>query len=189
MQVPLQITMRNIDHSEAVEERIRMKANKLNQFSEQIISCEVVVERSQANRNSGVLHNIRLHVAMPRKNLVVNRNEQENLYTAIRDSFENMGRKVEETARMMQGDVKSHEPIVQGEIVRLFKDDRFGFIETNVGDEYYFNEDSLMNHSFVHLQVGMPVHFIEKVGDEGLIACRVSVRRNHENHENHESAD
>ncbi|OGO91399.1 MAG: 30S ribosomal protein S30 [Coxiella sp. RIFCSPHIGHO2_12_FULL_42_15] len=180
MQVPLQITMRNVDHSAAVEERIREKANKLNQYSEHIISCEVVVEQEQGHRNTGSIFNVRLHVVMPRKDLVVNRNKLENLYMAVRDAFDNMARKVEEAAQALNGDVKFHEPTIHGEIVRLFKDQGFGFIETTVGDEYYFNKDNLVNHLFDHLQIGMPVHFIEKVGDEGLQACRVSVRRNHD---------
>lgn len=176
MQVPLQITMRNIDHSVAVEQRIRDKASKLDQFSDHIISCEVVVEQSQAFRKSGVLYNVRLHVSLPRKDLVVNHNEQENLYLAIREAFDNMVRQVEEADQIMDGDVKFHPPVVQGEIIRLF-DEGFGFIRDGVGDEYYFNKDNLVNHTFQHLQVGMPVHFIESVGDEGLRACRVSVRR------------
>lgn len=183
MQVPLQITMRNVEHSAVVEERIREKAIKLNQYSDHIISCEVVVEQEQAHRNTGSLFNVRLHVTMPRKDLVVNRNKLENLYMAIRDAFDNMVRKVEDAAETLKGEVKFHEPTFQGEIVRLFKEQGFGFITTSVGDEYYFNKDNLVNHTFDYLQIGMPVHFIEKVGDEGLRACRVSVRRNHEYHD------
>lgn len=176
MQVPLQITMRNIDHSDAVEQRIREKASKLDQFSDRIISCEVVLEQSQAFRKSGMLYNIRIHVTLPRKDLVVNQNEQENLYLAIRESFDNMVRQIEAADRIMDGDVKHHAPLMQGEIIRLF-DQGFGFIRDSMGDEYYFNKDNLVNHTFQHLQIGMPVHFIESVGDEGLKACRVSVRR------------
>ncbi len=175
MQVPLQITMRNVDHSQAVEERIREKANKLNKFSDDIISCQVVVEKGQGHRQNGMLHNIRLHVCLPGKDLVINRNEQENLYLAIREAFVDMVRKVEESSRISQGDVKHHPPIVHGEIARLFTEDEFGFIVSANGDEYYFNADNLVKHRFDHLKIGMPVHFIEKMGNEGLKACRVSV--------------
>jgi len=177
MQVPLQITMRNVDHSEAVEQRIRDKALKLNQFSDRIIACEVVVEQNLAKRVNGNTYNIRVHVNLPRKDLVVNHTEQENLYLAIREAFDNMVRKVEEADRMMDGEVKHHEPMLQGEIVRLF-DEGFGFIRDGGGDEYYFNKDNLVSEHFDKLQIGMEVHFIEKMGDEGLRACRVSVRRN-----------
>ncbi|MBI5783090.1 MAG: HPF/RaiA family ribosome-associated protein, partial [Gammaproteobacteria bacterium] len=44
MQIPLQITLKDMPQSEAVESRIREKAEKLNRFHERIISCRVVVE-------------------------------------------------------------------------------------------------------------------------------------------------
>lgn len=182
MQVPLQITIRNMEHSSAVEERVRAKANKLTQFSEQIISCHVVIEESQAFKQNGNLFNVSVHVTMPKKNdLIVNHNEQENLYMAIRDAFDDMTRKVEEASNILQGDVKHHAPIIRGEIVRLFDDGRFGFIASTMGDEYYFNEGNLVKHKFDHLKVGMPVHFIEIMGDEGMRACRVSVSKEHLN--------
>jgi ribosomal subunit interface protein len=178
MQVPLQITMRNIEHSEAVEERVSEKANKLNQFSEQLISCSVVVEQNGAHRNNGVLYNVRIHVTMPRKKeLIANHNERENLYMAIRDAFDDMKRQVEDANRISQGDIKHHSTLLHGEIARLFEDGEFGFITDSTGDEYYFNADNLVNHSFEYLRVGMPVQFIEKMGDEGPKACRVSIRK------------
>jgi len=177
MQVPLQITMRNMEHSAAVEQRIRDKAEKLNQYSDQIISCQIVVEQGQAHRQNGALYNIRILLTMPRKELVVTNNEQENLYMAIRDAFNDMVRKIEDTARKMHGDIKHHPEIIHGKIERLFDDGEFGFITTSGGDEYYFNSDSLVNHTFQYLKIGMPVQFIEKMGDEGMRACRVSIRK------------
>ncbi len=108
MQTPIQITMRNMDHSAAVEERIRQKALKLDHFSENLISCRVVVEQNQAHKQHGASYNVRINVNMPRHELVVNHNEQENLYVAIRDAFDNMERRVKDASRMMHGEVKHH---------------------------------------------------------------------------------
>lgn len=113
------------------------------------------------------------------KELVVNHNQEENLYLAIREAFDDMGRKLEETARIYQGHVKLHPEVRHGEIVRLFNEDQFGFIVTEGGDEYYFNSDNLVKHRFSYLRIGMPVHFIEKFDASGLRAVRVSVPRNH----------
>ena len=44
MQIPLQITVRDMEHSEALEARIRSKAQKLEEFFAHIVSCHVVVE-------------------------------------------------------------------------------------------------------------------------------------------------
>ena len=43
MQVPIQITFRDIKHSAEVDEHIQEKADKLSQYADNIISCQVVV--------------------------------------------------------------------------------------------------------------------------------------------------
>ena len=122
MQTPIQITMRNMDHSKAVEDRIRQKALKLDQFSEDIVSCRIVVEQNQAHKHHGAHYNVRLNVNMPGRELVVNHNEQENLYIAIREAFENMNRRVTDVSRIMHGEVKRHElpekDILLGDTIR-----------------------------------------------------------------------
>lgn len=94
MQVPVQITMRNLENSEAIEARIQQKIDKLNQFSAQLISCDVVVEQNQAYRQHGEHYNVKIRVGTPGKALIVNHNAQENLYLAIRNAFDNMIRQI-----------------------------------------------------------------------------------------------
>lgn len=176
MQVPLQITIRDIDHSDAVEQRIRQKAEKLNLYSDRIISCHIVVEQTMRHKHQGKLHNIRINLTVPGKELFVNRNEQEDLYVAIRDAFDDMARKLEEETQKIKGEVKSHPELIHGRIARIFKDDDFGFIETENGDEYYFNAANVVHPNFDKLEVGTEVHFIEAMGDEGPRAHRVSAK-------------
>ncbi|MFO7580262.1 MAG: HPF/RaiA family ribosome-associated protein [Nitrosomonas halophila] len=47
MQIPLEITFRNMDPSAAVEARLREKAEKLERFHDHIMSCRIVVEAPQ----------------------------------------------------------------------------------------------------------------------------------------------
>lgn len=47
MQIPLQIAVRDMPHSEALDERIRAKAAKLAEFHPNITSCRVTVEQSR----------------------------------------------------------------------------------------------------------------------------------------------
>ena len=176
MQVPLQITIRDIEHSEFVEQKIRKKAEKLNFFSDQIISCHVVVEVTQDHKHKGKLYNVRINLTMPGKELAVNHNLQENLYMSIRDAFNDMTRQLEETTRRIHGEVKMHPDLLQGKIVRIFANDEFGFIATASGDEYYFNSDNVVHNRFHQLKVGAEVNFIEAMGDEGPQAHRVSSR-------------
>ena len=137
----------------------------------------MVVEQTQRHKHQGKLYNVRITLALPHKELVVNRNAQEDLYVSVRDAFDDMLRQLDETVSKKQGDVKMHAPVIQGHIVRLFKDQDFGFIEAMDGEEYYFNAASVVHPSrFDRLAVGMEVHFIEAMGDEGPQARRVSAK-------------
>ena len=44
VQVPLQITFRNLSYSEAIGSRIEQQFDKLYRFCDHIINCQVVVE-------------------------------------------------------------------------------------------------------------------------------------------------
>jgi ribosome-associated translation inhibitor RaiA len=44
MEIPLQITFRNMPPSQAIEDNIREKASKLESFYDRIMSCRVIVE-------------------------------------------------------------------------------------------------------------------------------------------------
>ena len=176
MQVPLQITIRDVEHSEFIEQKIRKKAKKLTSLSDQIIACHVVVEVTQDHKHKGKLYNVRINLTIPGKELVVNHNSQENLYVSIRDAFNDMIRRLEEATSKLQGEVKTHPDLMQGQIARIFKEDDFGFITTVNGEEYYFNADNVPHNRFRKLEVGMEVNFIESMGDEGPQAHRVRAR-------------
>jgi len=108
MQIPLQITLRDMPHSEAVESRIRQRAEKLNRFYDRIMGCRVVVEMPQRNRHQGKLHSVRIDLTVPGGELVVNRVQDEDVYIAIRDAFDAAGRQLEDYARKRRGEVKNH---------------------------------------------------------------------------------
>lgn len=176
MQVPLQITLRDIEHSDAVEKLIRQKVKKLNRFCDQIISCQVVIEYTQRHQHSGKLYNVRINLTVPKKELIANHNNEEDLYVGIHEAFDDMMRQLEEVKQIRSGDVKSHPELLHGEVARIFKEDDFGFIVTPDGDEFYFNANNVIHPSFERLEVGTPVRFIEAMGDEGPQAHRVSAK-------------
>lgn len=108
MQIPLQIVVRDMPPSEAVEARIREKAQKLESFYDRITSCRVVVDLTQRHQHQGKLHSVRIDLSVPGAELVVNRVEHEDVYVAIRDAFNAIGRKLEDFSRRQRGDVKTH---------------------------------------------------------------------------------
>lgn len=176
MQVPVQVTFRDVKHSEEVNDHINQKVEKLNQVADTIISCHVVIEYASKQQQNGKLYNARIVTNVPNKELVSTHNHDENMYVAIRDAFEDMMRQLEEYSNMHHGRKKHHPPIIDGEVVRVF-DAGYGFIEAANGEEYYYNTNNVVHPKGEMLAVGSHVHFIEYMGDEGLQAHRVSMHR------------
>lgn len=113
MQVPLEVTFRGIQHSDAVEARIREKVAKLEQFCDSIISCRVAVEGEHHHQHQGNLYKIRIDLSVPQKHLVVSRDHHdkqahEDIYVALRDAFDAAKRQLEEYTRIQRGETKNH---------------------------------------------------------------------------------
>jgi cold shock CspA family protein len=101
------------------------------------------------------------------------------VYVAVRDAFDAVKRQLEETVRLRRGDVKAHETVQHGEVVRMFREDGHGFIRTADGRELYFSRENVVHPAFDELESGTLVQFIEEMGAEGLQAKRVSVGKHH----------
>lgn len=110
MQIPLQITVRDVEHSEALEARIRSKVEKLEEFFKHITSCRVVVEVPHKHHHQGKQFNVRIDIGVPGSEIVVNRDHAEDVYVALRDAFDASKRQLEDYARKIRGDVKVHAP-------------------------------------------------------------------------------
>ena len=110
MQIPLQITVRDMEHSEALEARIRAKAQKLEEFFAHIVSCHVVVEMPHRHHQQGKQFNVRIDIGVPGNTIVLNRHQSEDVYVALRDAFDAAKRQLQEYSRVMRGDVKTHAP-------------------------------------------------------------------------------
>ena len=173
MQDP-QITFRGLPHSEPVKEHIQEKINKLEHFCRSIIACHVVVEFENKNQHRGNLHNTRVTIAVPGKELISTHNENVDMYLSIRVAFDDMTRQLEEYVSDLR-DGKNHQPLTYGKIVRLFNGDGFGFIESEDGTEFYFNANHVAHPDFHKLSVGMSVHFVEEMGHDGPQAHRVKL--------------
>ncbi|MBA4142971.1 MAG: ribosome-associated translation inhibitor RaiA [Nitrosospira sp.] len=179
MKFPLQITSRDVPHSEALDSHIRQKAEKLETFYPNIIGCRVVVEIPHKHKNQGRVFNVRLDITVPGKEFVVNREGDEDVYVALRDAFDAAKRQLEDYGRRQRGEVKTHAPILHGKVVRLIAEDGYGFIQTPDGEELYFHRDNLAANNFDKLGEGSEVQFLEDIGSEGFQAKRVSTGKHH----------
>ena len=108
MQIPLQITFHGMAHSDAIEQRVRDKAAKLERFHSRITSCRVVVEVPHRHHHKGKLFSVRIDLTVPGGELVVNRDSDSNhahedVYVAIRDAFDAATRQLEDYTRKQAG--------------------------------------------------------------------------------------
>lgn len=180
MQVPLEITFRNLPPSPAIEADIREKAAKLDAFYDRITSARVVVETPHRQHRQGKLFHVRIDLRVPGRQLVVSRepaahHAYEDVYVAIRDAFDNAKRQLEDYARETRGTVKTHAPSGHGRVARLPAGDGYGFIETPDGREIYFHRNSVVDGDFDRLNVGDDVRFSEEAGEQGPQASTVHV--------------
>lgn len=114
MQLPLQITFRNIPPSEAVEKKIREKAQKLQRITDNIVACRVTVEAPHKHHYKGSTYQVHIDLTIPGNEIVVSRDPglnhaHENVYVAVRDAFNAVQRQLEEYVRQRQGKVKNHQ--------------------------------------------------------------------------------
>lgn len=184
MKLPLQITLRNMEPSDAIEADIREKAGKLEMFSKEIMSCRVVVEVQHHHHHKGNIYHVRLDITVPQNEIVISRERDlhhahEDVYVAIRDAFDSARRKLEDLARRRRNEVKTHAVPGHGRILQLHPDKDYGRIETGDGREVYFHRNSVLNAGFDHLEVGMEVRFDEEQGDQGSQASTVRVVGKH----------
>ena len=170
MILPLQITARNIELTEAIRTNIEEKVEKLDEFYKRIMSCRVVVEAIPKRS----LYNVNVDISVPGKELVIKREPNRDLYVAIRDAFEAAYRKLEDFARVQRGDKKHHEETPHARVSTLFLDDGYGFLTTPEGREIYFHENSVLGRGFKRLKVGTEVRFVESEGEKGPQASTVT---------------
>ena len=160
MDIPLQISFRNMDASEAVEARVRERAEKLETYYDHITSCRVVVEAPHRQKNKGKLYHVRIDIGVPgRPDIVVSRDPgkkhaHEDVYVAVRDAFDAARRQLEDHHRKISGKVKTHEAPLHGRVARIFPEEGYGFIETSEGQEIYFHRNAVIEATFESLEVG-----------------------------------
>lgn len=113
MKLPLQITFRDVAPSEAIETQIREKAEKLDLFSDKVLSCRVTVEAPHRHHNKGKLYHVTIDMSVPGAELVANREPDKakahaDVHVAIRDAFDAARRQLQNYARRTRGEVKTH---------------------------------------------------------------------------------
>lgn len=114
MQIPLQITVRDMAHSTALDETIRGKAAKLEQYFAPIISCHVLAEAPHKHHHQGRHYTVRLDIGLPGKTIVVNHDHDEDIYVALREAFNAARRQLEACAQIRRGEMRQRRVASRG---------------------------------------------------------------------------
>ncbi|MGB1091770.1 MAG: HPF/RaiA family ribosome-associated protein [Oceanobacter sp.] len=95
----LAISFRDIEHSDAVEQKIREKAAKLTSTFDDITGIRAVVALPHNHSYKGKLAHVSLEIGLPGETVAIthdchDNSDHENMYVAVRDAFEKASRKV-----------------------------------------------------------------------------------------------
>lgn len=198
MQIPLQITFRNMESSRIVQEWIQAEAAKLENFYSPIMACRVAVDIPHRHHRKGAQYRVRIDLTLPGRELVIKhqpslrgratqegKNEikkllesgtsHKDLRLTIDDAFRAAGRRLQDYARRQGRQVKAHVPIPVARVCRILEDEGYGFLTTPEGQEIYFHKDSVLNRGFDKLTVGTLVNFTEEAGEKGPQASTVRI--------------
>lgn len=173
MQIPLEISTRLVELTPPLEAELRRRAEKLERHFDRITSCRIAVEKPSNHHREGGPYRVRVDVTVPGREIVASK-EEDDLNAAIRSAFDAAERQVEEFSQVRRGEVKTIETPPQGRVIRIFREEGFGFIAAEDGHEVYFHRNAVLEPGFEALDVGAAVRYAEEQGFEGPQASTVT---------------
>ncbi len=99
---------------------------------------------------------------------------EEPLAALVRRTFESARRELEEVVDRQHGEVKTpaHRE-TSGIVDRIFRDQGYGFLRNDMGEQVYFHRNSVLHDKFDDLTVGTIVRYVPETGEKGLQASTV----------------
>lgn len=100
MRSQFRVNFKNMDHSDAIEEIVAKKVEKLEHRFKNLLSCEVVIEVPHHHSLGVHIPHVNVHVKMREGELMVNREPEKDkshadINIAIRDAFKAMEHQME----------------------------------------------------------------------------------------------
>jgi ribosome-associated translation inhibitor RaiA/cold shock CspA family protein len=190
MQIPVEITFKELDRSDAMEARIRDWVAKLERVYDRIVRCDVMVETPHRHHRNGRQFHVRVRLTVPGGEIVASHDPgpdetHEDFYVALRDAFLAARRQLEDHVRktLKRGEVpKIRNGASHGRVTFLDVERDWGWIEPDDGRRIYFHRNSVLR-GIDQLQVGDEVRFSEELGDKGPQASTVDPIGAHGRHE------
>lgn len=124
MAAELQISFHGMDHSPAVEAAVRRRAKKLEQYSDRLIACRVVLDAINRRPKQATLYGVRVGLVVSGGIVMADRepgqhHTHKDIHVAIHDAFDAARRRLQDHMRRLDNRVKQHETRPIGHIVHL----------------------------------------------------------------------
>ena len=164
MDFPLELSIKDVEHTEALDALIREKVAKLERLFDHLVGCRIIVETA-ARRQGKVAYRVRIEMSVPNHDeIVVVRepapDQREEVFVAVREAFSKAQRRLERYKQQIQ-DVKIPVAPPHGVVTQVFHGQGYGFLKTPDGRDLYFHENAVIDGKFEDLQPGMEVRYAE----------------------------
>ncbi len=186
MEVPAQIEFQGIDPPQPVRDAIDAHIAELEQRFGRITTCRVVLKAPAQRHHTGGQYEVTIRLGLPDgREVAIGRTptadeRYADLDFAVNNAFKRARRRLQDQARRIQGQVKSHEGALPlATVARIDSSGEFGFLETADGREIYFHRNSVLDDAFARLSPGIRVGFFEEAGEKGPQASTVRLVGKH----------
>lgn len=188
MQTPVEIDFQGLQANEQLHACVTRNLSTLEQRFGRITACRVVIKGPSERHRKGGAFDVTIRLSLPQgREVDIGRSEKGQANTnnrlldpvvAVNDAFKRARRQLQDHARRMQGQVKSHDGPPVATVTRFNDATGFGFLETEDGREIYFHKNSVLNGA-EQIAPGTRVTFFEEMGDKGPQASTVRVLGKH----------
>lgn len=186
MQVPLEITYRNIEKSPAAEEEIRAHVADLEEIYDRITACHVRVDQRADNSNHTIPPVVRIELQIPgHRNVVVahepghlqRKFQNPDLSNAINEAFRIAERRLHDLKEVREANGPAQagggEERFLGQVAEIYPLEDYGYLMNKEGALLYFHRNAILSGSFDYLVRGSEVQYVEEDGDTGPLARKV----------------
>jgi ribosomal subunit interface protein len=186
MQIPPEITFRNIEPSASAEAAIRDHVARLERIYERMTACRVRVDQRNQNLTDMIPPVVHIEISVPgRKDIVIahdpghllQKYKAPDLHNAINEAFRIAERRLSKYKDKLtdHNSAERHEAVheFRGQIAEVTPEQDFGFLINKEGGLLYFHRNSLLSGNFDTLQRGDEVTSVEVMGDTGPVASKV----------------
>lgn len=184
MQTPAQIELEGVAATPQLRASIDEHIAELESRFGRLTAGRVVVRGPGDRHRTGGQYQVSIRLALPdgREVNIARTPKQDERYAdlafAVDDAFKRARRRLQDQARLMQGQIKQHEGQPTGTVVRIDPSGEFGFIENADGQELYFNCKSVLDGA-LSIAPGTRVSYVEEAGEKGPQASTVKILGKH----------